>query len=138
MALQHVAFMGSPPLGTSRNGILTLTITDLRFLDAQWRTCCMAQFNVLLQPMSITSAALMTTARMMWSALQLTHKLYQLTHIAPYRTAVTACHSDDTSHVQVSILADERLMSAPGLPSQHIFVQTGPASGSQQQQPQQQ
>jgi len=50
----------------------------------------------------------MTTARMIWSALQLTHKLHQLTHIALHGTAVTACHSNDASHVQVSILADER------------------------------
>ena len=130
--------MGSPPLVTSRNGILTLTITDLRLLDAQSHTCCMARFNVLLQPISITSAALMATARMIWSALQLTHKLHQLTHIALHGTAVTAYHSSDTSHVQVSILADERLKSAPGLPSQHIISQTGPASALQQQQPQEQ
>ena len=54
------AFMGSLPRVTSRNGILTFTITDLHLLDTQCHTCCMAQCNDLLQPMSIISAASMT------------------------------------------------------------------------------
>ena len=54
------AFMGSLPRVTSRNGILTFTITDLYLLDTQCHTCCMAQCNDLLRPMSIISAASMT------------------------------------------------------------------------------
>jgi len=40
--------------------VLTFTITDLHLLDAPCHTCCMAQCDVLLQPMSDTSAASLT------------------------------------------------------------------------------
>ena len=58
--LPCIAFMGALPRVTSRNGILTFTITDLHLLDAQCHTFCMAQCNDLLQPMSIISAVSMT------------------------------------------------------------------------------
>ena len=60
--LNEQSLKESLPRVTSRNGILTFTITDLHLLDAQCHTCCMAQCNDLLQPMSITSAASQTAA----------------------------------------------------------------------------
>ncbi len=54
--------MGLLPRVTSRNGTLTLTITDLLVVDAYCHTCCMAQCYVLSQPMSTISAASMTAA----------------------------------------------------------------------------
>ena len=52
-------FMGSLPRVISRNGILAIIITDLHLPDAQCHTCCMAQRNDFVQPISITSAARM-------------------------------------------------------------------------------
>ena len=54
--------MGSLPRVTSRNGILTFTITDLHLPDAQCHTCCMAQCNDSVLPIFITLAAPMTAA----------------------------------------------------------------------------